>query len=209
MTVDVAIPWRKAPDRIAAFERVKNWYEHHGFNVITADSRKHKTFNVSASRNMAVAKATSDVIVVADADTIPDLAALLQAVEECRGEVIYPFDRYRYLSPEHVDTVDLHAVTPEREFQQSVGGLLVTTRASWDVLGGMDEGFRQWGYDDNAFYAAAATLVGARRIPGTVYAFGHDADRDLSESNPGKSRFELYKFAQGRPEIMRELVYRG
>lgn len=203
---DVCIPWRATPDRMPAFKRVKEWYTNNGFNVITADSRKHSVFNVAASRNLAASKAKSDVIVVADADTIPDLAALLDAVEKPDG-VVYPFDRYRYLPPEAVNDPDLHDVKFEQEYRSSVGGLLVCRRETWDLLGGQDEGFRRWGYEDNAFHAAASTLSSTRRVPGTVYAFGHAADRDLGTSNPGKSRLELYKFATGKRDVMRELVH--
>lgn len=208
--IDVCIPWRSQPDRVPAFKRVKAWYEDRGYNVITADSRKHDVFNVAASRNLAVSKALSDVVVVADADTIPDETALGTAVElvtnvPSGSGIVYPFDRYRYLTPESVDLPEAEWVV-DREYRQSVGGMIVSDRDTYWSLGGQDERFSRWGYEDNAFYLAAATLSNVVRIPGVVHAFGHEADRDLSVENPGKSRHQLYRFAENKPDVMRELI---
>jgi hypothetical protein len=204
MAIDVCIPWRSQPERLPAFKRVKAWYEDRGYNVITADSRKHETFNVAASRNLAVSKATSDVVVVADADTIPDETALSLAVQNPVG-VVYPFDRYRYLTEASVALPESQWVV-DREYRQSVGGMVVATRTTYWALGGQDERFARWGYEDNAFHLAASTLSTVSRIPGVVHAFGHDADRDLSAENPGRSRCQLYRFAEGKPDVMRELI---
>lgn len=207
--IDVCIPWRSQPDRVPAFKRVKAWYEDHGYNVITADSRKHETFNVAASRNLAVSKATSDVVVVADADTIPDEDALettfAYLIAHPDAGVVYPFDRYRYLTPESVELPQSDWVV-DREYQSSVGGMIVCRRDTYWSLGGQDERFSRWGYEDNAFHLAASTLSQVDRIAGVVYAFGHDADRDLSSENPGRSRCQLYRFAEGKPDVMRELI---
>lgn len=201
---DVCIPWRPQPDRLAAFERVTHWWKANGFNTVLADSG-HEPFNLAASRNLAVSRSTTDSVVVADADTLPDLGALHNALSDPEG-VVYPFTRYRYLPPGSETVTDLVAVKPEREFTASVGGLIVCTRDTWNLLGGQDERFWRWGYEDNAFMLAAQTLLSTRRVAGTVFAFGHSADRDMSQGNPGWARIQLYRFAKGRPEIMRELI---
>ena len=202
--IDVCIPWRTHPDRVPAFKRVKAWYEERGYNVITADSRKHEIFNVAASRNLAVSKASSDVVVVADADTIPDETALNIALQSPVG-VVYPFDRYRYLTVESVELPADEWVV-DREYRSSVGGLFVCTSDTYWSIGGQDERFTRWGAEDNAFWMAADTLASVTRIPGVVHAFGHDADRDLSMQNPGLVRRELYRFAHRNPALMRELI---
>lgn len=202
--VTVCIPWRPTPDRIAAYERVRTWWTDHGYKIVTGDSNRRKPFNVAAARNNAVRKC-SGVVIVADADTIPDETALTAAIESCAGMVVYPFDKYRYLTPESVD-LPIDDVIVEREFASSVGGMFVTTTGTYWRLGGQDERFSRWGHEDNAFWLAADTLAFVRRISGTVYAFGHEADRDLSPENPGMARRELYRFAHGRPELMRELI---
>lgn len=203
--VTVAIPWRPQPQRLAAFDVVSEWWRSHGFEVVTGDS-VHESFNVSAARNAAVAKVDTRNVIVADADTIPDLFAIEKTLQRMEpGRVVYPFNRYRYLEATPARE-GLENIEPAKEWTNSVGGLLVTTTATYRDLGGFDERFGRWGYEDNAFYLAASTLGAVARVPGVVYAFGHDADRDISPNNPGKHRIELYRYANGRPGLMRELV---
>jgi len=68
---------------------------------------------------------------------LPDLGALHNALNAPEG-VVYPFTRYRYLPPGAETATDLMALKPEREFRGSVGGLIVTQRATWNLLGGQD-----------------------------------------------------------------------
>lgn len=199
----VCIPWRPTADRTPAFTRVRAWWQEHGFRIVTADSN-HEMFNVSASRNAAVAVSRTSTIIVADADTIPDLHALHTALDDPNG-VVYPFDAYRYLLPEALTAPDLNVAPFEREYRASVGGLLVTTQETFWHIGGFDEGFLNWGYEDNAFQLTAQTLSQVRRVPGIVYAYAHDAERDLTVSNPGRARCQLYRFAAGKPDVMRHL----
>jgi hypothetical protein len=206
--VTVCIPWRATPERLAAYWVVVDWWRAKDFRVILGDSDPALPFNVSAARNAAVSKATTRAVIVADADTIPDLGSLqvvLSRMEE--GRVVYPFNRYRYVD-RLPDPLDLANLEHSKEWVNSVGGLLVTTPSTYWSVGGFDERFERWGYEDNAFYLAASTLATVARTAGTVYAFGHDADRDISPTNPGKSRIELYRYANRRPDLMRELVMR-
>jgi hypothetical protein len=46
-------------------------------------------------------------------------------------------------------------------------------RDAWDQLGGFDERFRGWGWEDMAFQSAACSLVGHERIEGDVFHLWH------------------------------------
>lgn len=207
----VCIPWRPQPDRLAAHTRVREFWRHHGFTVVEADSARAKPFSRSRARNNAVRKATTDVVIVADADTIPEPAVICEAVALAEKDcVIYPFTEYVCV-PASAVKADLTMVEPERIWLDSPGGIVVTNTTTYWKLGGSDERFeRCWGFDDTAFYAAAQTLSRVIRLPGTVWSFQHGVDggRDPSEENPNYWRNELYTFATGRPEIMRELIKR-
>jgi hypothetical protein len=206
MEAVACVPWRPTPSRKPAFEVVRRWWEDLGVTVITADSDSSRPFNVSQARNNAVRKAGTHAVVVADADTIPDRDALglvLQRLE--RGQVVYPFDRYRYIE-DHDPSVEVQGLTASKEWGNSVGGLVVAMRETYWDIGGFDERFDRWGYEDNAFHMAANTLARVARVPGTVHAFGHDADRDTTPDNPGRHRMELYRYANRRPELMRQLI---
>ena len=209
MAIDVCMPWRPQPDRVAAHDRVVSWWSRHGFNVIEADSdRRMSSFHICQARNKAVRQAHSDVIVVADADTLPDLGAVEEAVNTVQpGEVVWPFTFYRHIPGDTVTESDLHSIPFDREYKNSVGGLFVCHRDTYWAFGGMDERFEpRWGYEDSAFQLVVSALGKVRRMKGVVYSFNHEADRDLTAANPNRRRFELYRLCVRSPELMRELI---
>lgn len=155
--------------------------------------------------------AESRVIVVADADTIPDIGAVLEAVKQCSPHsVCWPFTTYRHIPEEWVDRADLLAAPVVQSYANSVGGLMVIERETYWEYGGFDEHFKGWGFEDNAFRSVANTFGSISRIPGIVFSFDHPAsvDRDVSGENPNRSRAELYEMCEGRPSLMRELLKR-
>ncbi|QGH75849.1 galactosyl transferase [Gordonia phage Syleon] len=208
---EVCIPWRATPERKPAFARVTDFWLHHDFELLTGDSdRRSKSFSITQARNKAVNASKGDVVILADADTIVDIAAVREAISTVKpGEVIYPFATYRHIPGDAVSDSDLHAAPVEQEYRNSVGGIMVTLKDTYWELGGMDERFEpRWGYEDSAFKLAAETLGTVRRLPGTIYSFNHPADRDLSYGNPNRHRFDLYRACAGKPNLMRELVKR-
>ena len=204
----VAIPWRPAPDRIDAYRRVTSFWTHHGLPIITADSDPARPFSLPEARNRAVKKVRTAKVIVTDADTIPDIGAVLAALEDPDG-VTWPFTVYRHIPGRYATEADLMSAPVEREYVRSVGGIIVCDVATYWAVGGMDERFdRRWGFEDNAFHTAVVTLSRARRKPGIVFSFNHTADRDMSPDNPNRHRAALYVLASTSPELMRELVKR-
>lgn len=204
--VTVCIPWRAQPQRLAAFAAVTDWWQSRGYRIALGDGDA-SVFNISQARNRAVSKARTEIVIVADADTIPDQVALTVAQRQLEAHmVIYPFNVYRYIEAEPVVGVNPAELPESRQYRGSVGGLFMTTKATYDEVGRHDEGFEQWGFEDNAFHLAADTLGRVVRITGIVHAYGHEAVRDMSRANPGRARAELYRFAHNKPAIMRELI---
>lgn len=203
----VCIPWRMAPDRIAAFERVMSFWKHVGAQVICADSTARRPFSLSQARNRAVRKAKARKVIVADADSLPDIGAVLAALD--MEGVVYPFEEYRHIPGESVTMADLTESPVIKQYSASCGGIMVCDRELYWELGGFDERFEpRWGYEDNAFLSVARTLSTVSRVPGVVYSFDHKADRDMTEGNPNRARAELYRLCEGRPTLMRELLKR-
>ena len=204
----VVIPWRATPDRIQAHERVRQFWQHFGFPVIEANSNARMPFHLAEARNKGVKAATSQAVIVADADTIPDIAAVMLALDMLEYPmVIYPHDRYRHIPGEHADKADLMTAPYAKEIRNSVGGLFITQRTTYLELGGMDERFeRRWGYEDSAFVLVATTFAKVQRCSGLVFSFDHAADRDMTENNPNRARYQLYKMCFGNPALMRELL---
>lgn len=207
--VTVAMPWRPTPERFPAHRRIRNFWRHADIPVVEADSLPTQPFNLCEARNNAVRRIRTPVIIVADADTIPDYGALHQALNDLRpGEVIWPYQTFRHIPPEWANRSDLLAAPVDRIYHHSVGGVFLCHRDTYWQLGGMDERFQGWGFDDNAFHAVAQTLATVRRLPGVVFSFNHPADRDTTDTNPNKARFSLYQFATGKPPIMTQLINR-
>jgi hypothetical protein len=217
----VAIPWREGPGRLPAFERCTKYWREHGFPVVTADSDPDKPFLCNQARNLAVAKADTDIVIMADGDTIPQFIDTIQValdyVERSPDYIVWPFTRYRYLDEFSVDEEDLEHIvgSPQpqwgglNEWEDMSGGILVfNTKAFWD-LGGYDENFTPgcWGYDDLAFHKAAETLGKTVRLQGLAYSFDHPAHRDMSDKNPNKRRYNaLYAPAIGNSNLMRKVI---
>lgn len=210
MNATVCMPWRPAPDRVAAHRRVMSFWRHFSYPIVQADSPPHEPFHIAKARNSAVRRAETETVIVADADTIPDIGAVAAAVELLENHphtVVWPHTAYRHIPNRCTADADLMTAPIDRQYANSAGGLFVTTRTAYWALGGQDEKLEAtWGYDDSCFRAAAATLAAVQRLPGVVYSFNHSVPGDRDLDNPNRSRYELYKFAHGRPDVMRQLL---
>ena len=82
------VPWRPAPSRVPAFEFVLDWYAQHlpEFAVRTVDT-DDDVFVLAACRNRGIGAAELDeVVVINDADTLPEPEALRAAVAAAAHE---------------------------------------------------------------------------------------------------------------------------
>lgn len=170
MSTAVVIPWRGTnPERERAYAAVSRaLHDMLPDAVFLAADSGHEPFNRAASRNLGVrlaADAECDVVVLCDADTIPERQPLLAAVEGARdGRLHTPY--HRFLGLTEIGTRDYLAGTPvsacevELDYAWSVGGVFVIRPGVWKQLGGMDERFTAWGGEDVALVRAADTLLG-------------------------------------------------
>lgn len=215
--VTVAIPWRATPSRVKPYQRVREFWASMGFPVVTADSNPWRPFNRAQARNRAVAQVGTEYVVVADADSLPEKRAIVQALATVQGEVVLPFTANRVISAAWVDELDLAAApTADGPLTSSddvtgvgTGGVWVMRTVTWHYLGGMDERFVRWGGEDASFIALAATLAGARRVEGMLVAFDHDLDGDTRTPHvdPHLKPVEAaYDLADGDPAAMEKLV---
>jgi hypothetical protein len=214
----VVVPWRPQPSRLPAFAAVTAWYRREfgdGVEIRTVDAGGAE-FNIARSRNQGLAAIDdpSRVVVVNDADTLPERPALERAIRAARtsGLVHLPYTEYRWLgeagSAEHLAGTDADACAHE-VVDGACSGVYVTTPATWADHGGQDERFRGWGFEDAAWFVAHETLLGEppRRHPGRVYALFHEQE---ARSGP---RFEAnaalmarYRSAGDDPVALRRLV---
>src|SRR3954465_8417941 len=100
--VTVLLPWREQPSRVGAFEAVRSWYRD-AFDEVdlrTVDS-DDEIFNLSRCRNLGMASIAdpNEVVIINDADTLPQLDALPEAMDAAAtsGLVHLPYTEYHWL----------------------------------------------------------------------------------------------------------------
>lgn len=220
----VCIPWRPSRSRMAAFARVQEYWAMFGWPIVTADSDT-KIFSLAQARNNAMRQAETDVVVLADADTLCDPLNVLRAVAEPVG-ICWPFTRYRILDLKYLDT-PVHQLsslpyinTWDGEGALGVGGMIIGKRSEFIRLGGQPSEFHGWGWEDTAFTSVVTTLSRVKRLTGHLYSFEHNTkaerytgakadspgwDRDVSRN---EKLFDIYRVAEGRPWVMRAVLVR-
>lgn len=225
MRVLVAIPWRITPDRARACELTVDRY-----NKVLPDAEvmlfgsEHEEFCLAACRNNGVyyaERAGFDVVVIGDADTLPEQPALIRAIHQAwdpdggRVRVQLPYTEYRSLrrrgTEQYVNGTPLrecdHLVVPA-----ATSGVYVTSPAAWWACGGQDERFRGWGMEDVAWLVAHRTLLEAEpvRHDGRVYALHHEsAAKSGPQYDANVALYQRYLAAAGNADAIRALVDEG
>lgn len=184
-TSDVAlcIPWRASVDRVPLLGEVLGWYaKNMPLRTFLGDSDSEPFSRAQAINHAAwvAYRAGCSIAVINDADTIPELVPLLNAIEQTRKdrEPRLPYDTYYLLNARESarfirgDWFDLRAT---RKYP-SVSGILVVDLdwfTSEDEFNGFDPRYVGWGHEDNDWAARAQP----RRVLGSVYALHHEAER--------------------------------
>jgi predicted glycosyltransferase involved in capsule biosynthesis len=225
----IIIPWRTdSGPREELMRRVVNrWTFMFGTSVDVwlCDSGAEE-FNRSASRNAGAERAHGDVLVFADADTfIPFKHQLITAIDivSRRGGWAHPFTWYHALKEEPTEALkakldsaegrDIPIPTniPTEFCMKSWAGILVIGRSNFEAVGGYDERFQGWGYEDTAFKVACDTLIGAAvRVQGDVYHLWHPAPISETWDQPWAAQnnriLDRYNSLAGNKEAMHALI---
>lgn len=179
-------------------------------------------FNRSLAVNNAARQARGDVFIISDSDVIfdPRLIGLIAGHIETRQYLI-PFTRgirltqratFRVLSGEDVSASGMSH--RDIEFELSIPGSLmnVITREAFEKIGGMDERFMGWGYEDFAYIEALRRFYGMpHRIDFTIFHLWHTHASmtkayNFREHNERNYRlYESYRRAD-TPEKMETLI---
>lgn len=215
--VTIVIPWRPSPSRVPAFEIVSRWYREAlpGVEIRVVDSGD-VPFSLAACRNLGIAEAGSggQVVVVSDADTLPEIEPLTAAIAAAAtsGLVHLPYTEYRWLGAGGTAQFANGTALRDCDFELVRGacsGVYVTTAETWARHGGQDERFRGWGFEDAAWYLAHGTLLGSppQRHEGRVFALHHQAEsREGPQYDANAALMQRYRDAATDPIAMRQLV---
>lgn len=176
-------------------------------------------FDRSKSRNRAVELSDNDVVVLHDADTFATKENLASAIEAARSHdgLVLPYNFYGALGERSSKRVmsDPARHPPHKEPYEetnldSIGGIWVIRKELWWRAGGMDQRFRGWGYEDNAFYVASETMNGpTKRIPGKIHHLHHPRPVGFTQTQEyfyNRRLFQSYEKAQGNREAMGKIL---
>lgn len=225
----VLVPRRADPERDHLWEWARRfWVAQVGLPIFEG-WHCDGPFNRSAAINQAsVAAGEWDVAVVIDADVVlwPKMVeGALKQAEQTGGPVLAYTERDQLTSQgtpqvlaQNPATVDLRAAP--RLWRRWVRGRLrgscssanVVTRELWDRVGGFDERFVGWGYEDIAFRVACETLSGVEmtKIPGVLFHLWHTVSEGNQPASPtmlaNKARCDRYLAARWNEEMMREVL---
>lgn len=217
MKVTVAVPFRGGQldreihaDYVAA--RLRDMLPDAEHMVVDVDG----VFSRARVRNEAVRRAGEGVVVLCDADTVPEEQPLRDAVAGAAedGRLHLPYTRYRALTPEatlavYARGVDPHHAPVAEESRRPIGGIWVIRADAWWAAGGMDEAFVGWGFEDDAFWAAASVLLGPPvRHDGVITHLHHKPAANVRspEYRRNQARYQQYVRARRAPAAMRRLV---
>ena len=215
--VTVIIPWRRMPTRESAYDWVTDWYRRAlpDARIISVDS-DDELFNLARCRNLGIAEVIDpdEVVVISDADTFPEPAALGAAIRDAAesGLVHLPYSEYHWLGPRGTEQLLEGTIPTDCDYELVSGacsGVYVTTPRTWWAHGGQDERFRGWGFEDAAWYIAHESLLGEppRRHPGAVFAMHHATQlREGEQYDRNAALAARYRSASGDRERMRQLV---
>lgn len=201
--------WEKTPFEICVGEDDLFGTETtHPTGSCEGDSERHAhvkvkmlPFNAAQAFNRAAEKATGDVFVLMGADLYPNVEAVLRAGGWAtrRPGWAPAYRTVGYLSEAHTAALIAGEVgiygLPFETIDYTCQGILAIQRSAWDEVGGMDERYAGWGWEDTDLIRrltrkfgdiAAMPPVGTQAI-----SLWHDiSHRDLTYNNPNRRRFE-------------------
>ena len=162
--ISIIIPYKSSgcDRRFANYLCVKNYYEHifpKAEIVIGQDNSGENVFCRSHAINDGVSKSNGDIIIISDADLILDKQYFLEAINLSYDFVI-PFGQVMDLSKNICESIltsyILPSVMPKGQIrdmrgERFAGGIQVITRELFDKVGGYDERFIGWGWEDSHF----------------------------------------------------------
>jgi hypothetical protein len=172
--------------------------------------------NRAAARNTAARLARPwDVAVFFDADCFAPPAQVAAAADQAAesGQMVVASTTCRLLS--RAGTANVLAGRPARTWHLkremvAPSGCFAVPSSLWDEVGGQDERFVGWGFEDRAFLIACATLAGVERIAGPMWHLWHPIAADKRKGDPGyEANLRLvgrYKAANGDVAAVRQIL---
>lgn len=193
----ILVPWRGGDDRREwLYDMVRPWMAGFSWPIYEGDSEGPWARAAACNRASETA-GQWDFALVADTDTICDPDAIRRAmawVADTRGGV-RPHGERRMLTQAGTLVYcqrGWDALEPSHFAKQwAGGGLLVIHREAWEAVGGYDETYVGWGYEDTAMALNLLTKASWDRLPGRAVHLYHPT----KQNRPRRESLALYKRA--------------
>lgn len=157
-------------------------------------------FSRGESFNVGAEQADADVCVFTDADVVPDTGAVKHAIRAAHvmGVTAYPYTRYVRLSLDGTlriyDGLLPRAIDVEWDSRDSVGGIFICRRDHYLACGGCDPRFVGWGFEDVAWSATSATILGDHaRVDTDLLHLWHPWDPHSGPADRGRGEQRIYE----------------
>lgn len=192
----ILIPWRHGSNaaRFDALRAVRRHYANAGVEPTVIDARAYvgpEPWSPGRARNWgARVFPDMDPLVYVDADSVVDADQLRQAWRMAALEpgLVYAYDLYVRLDR---DGREQQAIP----YAPSMAAIAIG-RETFDEVGGFDEGFIGWGYEDVDFANRCATVAPIRRVSGPVRHLWHghrNPDDSPADSDPDQVAANLLR----------------
>lgn len=206
-------PWR---DQLWRFVR-REVEEEVGWPIHEGVDEGEQPMNRAAARNRAAEQAGDwEVAVFLDADTVPDFSNLRRAVELAEGgRLALAQDEFRSLTRDATKRVLAGESAPDKApvrwvYPNPKSSCIAISRETWEKVGGYDERFSGWGWEDSSIFHACQALTGVVRLEGACSHLWHARS---PEKNPASEEYQRnealgrrYKAARKDPDGMRALL---
>lgn len=207
-------------DRDLIWAYVRQWWrdQHPTFDLFEGH-HDEGLFNRSAAVNRAAGAAGDwSVAIIIDSDVLCDPDHVREGVRLAAetGRMVLPFDVRKDLNDRGTRLVmggfkGSWAQWVHKTYTDMCSGVVIVTRQLWDAVGGFDESFVGWGFEDNAFAAACETFAEAPilKMPGELWHLFHRTAQEGKRGTPthdaNSRRARLYLEARGDQEATRAL----
>lgn len=132
-------------------------------------------FNRSKARNNAFEKSTKDILVILDADTLVPVSSIINSFNLLKDRWVIPYNIYYNLSQETTARIltkeSIEIFEPdELQYEHKIvswAGALILTSGMYQAVGGYDERFTGWGWEDVAFRIKLDAIIGKHIRYGT------------------------------------------
>lgn len=227
MRVVILVPRRNDNGhRDALWSFCKQWWiDNHESMPIYEGHHEHGPFNRSAALNSASEAAGDwDVALIIDSDTISNPDSVQQAIKSAAitGGLVVAHDK-RHMMSSRATTMILAGDRTnwqrrgmvQKTYLDSVSCAVAVARKTWDALGGFDDRFSGWGFEDTAFHIACETITGLpiEIVPGDCFHLWHETGAETSMKSITYQRNRAlklrYEAVRWRPDHLLRMIGRA